>query len=159
MLSHPMAIHHLVLWLSNIRKMSHLFTEYFSIPCLFLCTPHKRKENFTLNDPSKHSPVDLWYNKSYHGQAELPSNIYRANKPTAIHTSFFHATEEEKKRGEKWKQANKKEYCYRVSPIEQGHNLVLYIWQCSKRPEDMLSQHQGCQHPDRIRKSSLAVAL
>lgn len=108
MLSHPMAIHHLVLWLSNIGKMSHIFTEYFSIPCLFLCTPHKRKENFTLNDPSKHSPVDLWYNKSYHGQAELPSNIYRANKPTAIHTSFFHATEEEKKKRGKMKTSKQK---------------------------------------------------
>jgi len=78
-LFHSMVIHGLVLQLSSIGKISSIFVVHLTIPCLFLRTLHKRKGTFTPNDPSKYSPVEQWYKKTHHCQADLLSSICREN--------------------------------------------------------------------------------
>lgn len=45
------------LQLKSVGKVSCIFMGSFTIPCLFIWNPHKRKGNFTPNDPSKRSPL------------------------------------------------------------------------------------------------------
>lgn len=123
-----MVVHGLVLQLSSIGKISSIFVVHFTIPCLFLWTPHKRKGTFTPNDSSKYCPVEGWYNKIHLLQAALLSNICRENKQelTCCDKHRFLSSRSKKKK-EKKRKRKKKEQCYRVSPIaHRAQSSTLY---------------------------------